>query len=128
MTDNTTRIKDLENKIENAAQAMSETAPNWEARCHAIMAALGMDFGGYSEDAPDVGSWFEVTSRRQTARIEALGRALLDTAGSLAAALSLLKSGGKSAAPSDKMFAQMLLDYENSLNRARETLKGKTND
>jgi prefoldin subunit 5 len=66
------RIEALEEKIENAAQAMSETADNWEARCYAIMAALGMDFGGYSEDVPDVGSYYEVNIRRCNARIEAL--------------------------------------------------------
>lgn len=58
------RIEVLLEQQENATQAMAETSPNWEARCHAIMAALGIDFGGYSEEVPDVGSWFEVTNRR----------------------------------------------------------------
>ena len=66
------RIEELEAYIENAGQAMSETSPNWEARCHAIMTALNMDFGGYSEDLPEVGSWFEVTNRKNLARIEEL--------------------------------------------------------
>ena len=66
------RIEELEAYIENAGQAMSETSPNWEARCHAIMTALNMDFGGYSEDLPEVGSWFEVTNSKNLARIEEL--------------------------------------------------------
>lgn len=32
-------------RIENALQAASETHSSWEARCHAILAALGFDFG-----------------------------------------------------------------------------------
>lgn len=43
-------------------------------------------------------------------------------AASLNAAISLLERGGKKAAPSDKMFNQMLLDYKASLARFRTTL------
>jgi hypothetical protein len=45
--------------------------------------------------------------------------ALLDVTASLVAAVSLLRRGGKKAAPSDRMFEQMLLDYENSIERGR---------
>lgn len=79
-------IEQLEVKIENASQAMAETSPNWEARCYAIMAALGCDFGGYSEDVPEVGSWFEVTNRRNLAHIERL-EAQLAAADALAEAI-----------------------------------------
>lgn len=51
--------------------------------------------------------------------------ALLSTAASLAAAISLLERGGKAAkkgAPSDKMFDQMLADYRKSLEAARAAL------
>lgn len=48
---------------------------------------------------------------------------LLGCAASLAAAISLLERGGKKAAPSDKMFEQMLCDYRASLEKARELLK-----
>lgn len=54
-----------------------------------------------------------------------LREALLDTAASLAAAIGLLEQGGKAAkkaAPSDKMFDQMLTDYRASLERARAAL------
>jgi hypothetical protein len=34
-----------EDRIDNAVQAMSETHSSWESRCHAIMAAIGKDFG-----------------------------------------------------------------------------------
>lgn len=58
------RIQELEAQQENAAQAMAETHNSWEARCHAIMAALEQDFGGFSTDVPEVGSWYEVNSKR----------------------------------------------------------------
>lgn len=38
-------IDDLEERFENARQAASETHSSWEARCHAILNALGFDFG-----------------------------------------------------------------------------------
>lgn len=53
---------------------------------------------------------------------EKLKEALINVAASLAAAISLLERGGKKAAPSDKMFAQMLEDYRASLSRARALL------
>jgi hypothetical protein len=42
-----------EDRIENAVQAMSETHSSWESRCHAIMAALGKDFGRLQPVADD---------------------------------------------------------------------------
>ena len=57
------------------------------------------------------------------ARVAKLEEATVDAAASLAAAISLLERGGKKAAPSDKMFEQMLVDYCNSLERARAVLK-----
>ena len=54
--------------------------------------------------------------REENARLR---EALIDTTASLVASVSLLERGGKKAAPSDKMFAQMLVDYKNSIDRAR---------
>ena len=57
--------------------------------------------------------------------------AAIDAGASLAAAISLLDRGGKNAAPSNKMFAQMLADYSNALDRTRTTLeelKGKADE
>ena len=48
---------------------------------------------------------------------------LLNCAAALSAAISLLERGGRMAAPSDKMFRQMLKDYKASLERARVALK-----
>jgi hypothetical protein len=56
---------------------------------------------------------------------DALREAGLDALASLVAAHSLLKAGGKKAAPSDKMFEQMLRDYEASIQRARAVLAQK---
>lgn len=56
---------------------------------------------------------------------------VIDLAASLAAAISLLEKGGKAAkkaAPSDKMFDQMLRDYRKSLDRARQALAGDDHD
>ena len=53
------------------------------------------------------------------------GSTVIDLCASLAAAISLLERGGKAvkkAAPSDKMFDQMLDDYRASLERARAAL------
>jgi hypothetical protein len=50
-------------------------------------------------------------------------RSLTKTGVNLAAAVSLLEGGGKKAAGSDKIFAQMLVDYNTALDRARATLK-----
>jgi hypothetical protein len=59
------------------------------------------------------------------AEIERLRKVAIGVAASLAAAISLLERGGKAAkkaAPSDKMFDQMLTDYRASLDRARAAL------
>lgn len=58
-----------------------------------------------------------------TQYVHRLESALLDVAGSLAAAISLLENGSKKAAPSDKMFDIMLNDYRASLDHAREIWK-----
>jgi hypothetical protein len=47
---------------------------------------------------------------------------LVHAVASLRAAISLLKAGGKKAAGSDRMFEQMLVDYERAANRAAEVL------
>lgn len=39
------RLADLEERIENAHMAASETQPSWKHRCHAILGALGADYG-----------------------------------------------------------------------------------
>lgn len=51
------RLEVLEAKIENAGQAMAETQRSWEHRCHAIIAALELDFGGPTPDIPEQDSW-----------------------------------------------------------------------
>lgn len=53
-----------------------------------------------------------------------LSEALRSTLASLVAAVSLLKRGSKKAAPSNKMFDQMILDYEKSIEEARAALAG----
>ncbi len=47
---------------------------------------------------------------------------VLDLLSSLVAAVSLLKRSPKKAAPSDKMFDQMILDYERAIERGRKFL------
>jgi hypothetical protein len=68
-----------------------------------------------------------LTEARATAlqaadRIEALEAAAKDALAHLVAATSLLDRGGKKAAASDKIFDQMLIDYNNSINRVRGIL------
>ena len=67
-----------------------------------------------------------IDTNAERAKLDALRERLIDTAASLAAAVSLLERGGKAAkkaAPSDKMFDQMLADYRASLDAARAALK-----
>jgi len=59
------------------------------------------------------------------ARIAELEAALKDATVRLVAAISLLERGGKKAAPSNKMFEQMLVDYKNGVERARAALGEK---
>lgn len=54
--------------------------------------------------------------------IERLRGATVDTAGHLAAAISLLEHSPKKCAPSDTIFDMMLADYRASLERARQAL------
>jgi len=61
----------------------------------------------------------------QTRRIAELETALKDATVCLVAAISLLERGGKKAAPSNKMFEQMLVDYKNGVERARAALEKK---
>jgi hypothetical protein len=59
---------------------------------------------------------------RLRARVAELESALTRTSANLMAAISLLKAGGRDAAPSDKMFRKMLNDYEKAVQDGREKL------
>lgn len=59
------------------------------------------------------------------ARIAELETALVDVTARLVAAVSLLERGGKKAAPSNKMFDQMIVDYKNCIERSRAALNGE---
>ena len=61
--------KITEDQLSDAIQAMSETAGSWEERCHAIMTMLDVNFGGFSTDVPDVGSWYALYKQRTDAQI-----------------------------------------------------------
>lgn len=52
-------------------------------------------------------------------REDRLLEALRDVLPALVAAVSLLERGGKKAAPSDRMFRQMLRDYNAAIERGR---------
>ena len=58
-----------------------------------------------------------------SAKLKEARAIISDVASHLSAAISLLERGGKKAAPSDKMFEQMLADYRSSLARGRAALK-----
>lgn len=53
---------------------------------------------------------------------------LKDVLVSLVAAVSLLKRGSKKAAASDRMFDQMITDYERAIERGRAYLRKETNN
>ena len=70
------------------------------------------------------------TIARLEAMVAELRTAAVDAGASLAAAISLLERGGKAAkkaAPSDRMFDQMIKDYSASLGRARTAIEGANN-
>lgn len=82
----------------------------------------------------DDGYWFDIDpseTRPEYIRKDASDAAIaaaraegVRVAASLAAAISLLERGGKAAkkaAPSDKMFDQMLIDYRAALDAFRKT-------
>lgn len=86
-------------------------------------------------DGPDDGQWHytlicevneEPDEYRANARLIAaapeLLAALRHVTAALVAATSLLERGGKKAAPSDKMFAQMLVDYAASIEQGRAAI------
>lgn len=56
---------------------------------------------------------------------DALREALVNVTAYLIAAKYLLENGGKEAAWSDKVFEQMLLDYQKSIEEARAALKAQ---
>jgi hypothetical protein len=56
---------------------------------------------------------------------EELRRVNIRAGAALSAAISLLERGGREAAPSDKMFEQMLVDYKNSLDSLMVALRGE---
>lgn len=82
----------------------------------------------YVENKANCPTFYEAALAIQAAFAERDARlvgALNDVGASLTAAISLLERGGKAAkkaAPSDRMFDQMLKDYSASLERARATL------
>jgi hypothetical protein len=60
--------------------------------------------------------------KRRQSNAEPARDIFMEVLASLVAAVSLLKAGGKEAAPSDKMFDQMILDYERAIERGRAAL------
>ena len=81
-------------------------------------AALALNTATHSRISAD----YTQTIRALEARVAELEGVAVDVMASLAAAISLLERGGRKAAASDKMFAQMLVDYNASLDRARAAL------
>jgi site-specific recombinase len=75
-----------------------------------------------------VGPSKDDTIKELEAKLAKAVEAAVDAGASLAAAISLLERGGRKAAPSNKMFDQMLVDYRNSLERTRATLSALLND
>jgi len=67
---------------------------------------------------------WEERAKQAEAEVDALRKHAIAVMASLAAAISLLERGGKKAAPSNKMFAQMLVDYKRALEDARAALSG----
>lgn len=90
--------------------------------CTRCQASSHVEFG-YKENLVD--SWNRrATPPASDAAVPAGREPMIAMAASLAAAISLLEKGGKKAAPSDKMFEQMLIDYRRALEDGRTALAG----
>lgn len=99
-----------------------ESVERWE--CSTCPRTMGPEMV-----ADPLGDWvrhedFRAALDAAEAENKRLRRAALDATAHLVAATSLLRTGGKKAAPSDKMFEQMLVDYEAAIKRARAALLG----
>lgn len=94
----------------------------------ALAGQVSFDAAAYAWDAVAEDATTALAEMGKPAPLEKAVEAGIDVSASLAAAISLLERGGKKAAPSDKMFAQMLADYNASLDRARATLAELTGD
>ena len=56
---------------------------------------------------------------KEPKEIQELRKTLIGVLAGFVASVDLLERGGKKAAPSDKMFAQTLVDYKNRIERGR---------
>ncbi len=110
-------------------EADKRTGHQWEKSsndlvmwvCKRCKVALAGVSPGYTRPASDSGPECREVPVEPTTR-----EPLMDVTAHLAAALSLLKKGGHAgAAPSNKMFDQMLRDYQKSVDRARKILRGE---
>lgn len=72
----------------------------------------------------ELAEYFKMQAKLK-ARIAELDAALVDVTARLVAAVSLLERGGKKAAPSNRMFNQIIVDYKNCIERSRAALKGE---
>ena len=100
-------------EIENRIASVFNRQPHMSGR--QINRLHGSTRRAVEDLAQDIAAHFEQSNDR-----------LIDATAALAAAISLLERTPKAklAAPSDKMFKQMLADYRASLDRARSHLKG----
>ena len=82
-----------------------------------------------NEDEDGAFPVYRATTPAPTASVGAMREALVRTLASLAAAISLLERTpkAKKAAPSDKMFDQMIVDYKNALEAGRKAALAAAN-
>ena len=99
--------KELYEAAKRDAEEAEAYAAELEAKLDTMVAALAYE--GRRTDAAET-------------KLAKAVEAAIDAGASLAAAISLLEKGSKKAAPSNKMFDQMLADYRASLERTRTTL------
>ena len=95
---------------------------NWRDEVAEVLEVVALD--GLPEPR-DLDVALDAIASAVSDEIEKLREAALDALAGLVAAHSLLKRGGKKAAPSDKMFEQMLCDYGATITRVRAALGEK---
>ena len=121
MTDHTNTYPDLVN-VEDWLNAKGYTGE--AGACHQAMSLIRSQEKRI-EDLRKEADMMHSEYKTARARIAELEAALSDATAHLVAAVSLLERGGKKAAPSNTMFAQMLVDHKNSIERGRAALEKK---
>lgn len=117
--------RDADCRLDDARRRLADAArgaiPQLIAEVRERDAQL-LDRDAFSQEYFDRATAAEADAAAARKRVRELEERLTDVTAALVAATSLLSRSPKTAAPSDKMFDQMLIDYAGAVDRARADL------